>query len=199
VIISFENINYSIDVSLGFKSYGITYEVTKAKGTKLYNIDDGKSASYMATKMLQNVDVEDTRYLWYVPFTVLSKQGGYAVSLRTIAKINDEYVEMFAPIKEGEFFKLSFATPEDLVSEDRRTARKVIKKVPNPELSFNFSCIARQYVLEEQQRQEIKAYMDVFRSNLFGFFTFGEIGPDKMYKRLTFYNETSLVAVMEEL
>ena len=199
VIISFENISYSMDVSLGFRSYGITYKVTKAEGTKLYNIDEGKSASYMATKMLQNVGVEDFRYLWYVPFTMLSKQDGYATSLRTIAKITDDYVELFGPVQEGDFFKLSFATPEDLISEDKKIARKIIKKVTNPELSFNFSCIARGYVLEDKRKQENEAYIDVFHSNLFGFFTFGEIGPDKMYKKLTFYNETSLVAVIREI
>ena len=198
VIVSFENVEYSMDVSLGFQPYGITYEVLKAKGTKLYTIDDGKSASYMATKMLKDVGVEDSRYLWYVPFSVLSTQNGYVKFIRTIANVKDEYVELFAPIKEGDSFKLSFATPGDLIEEDKRIARKVVKKLPNPEISFNFSCIARQYVLEDKQNQEIQAYMDVFRSNLFGFFTFGEIGPDKMYKKLTFYNETSLVATMRE-
>lgn len=198
VLVSFENVEYSMGVSLGFQPYGITYEVQKAKGTKLYTVDDGKSVSYMATKMLENVGVEDSRYLWYVPFSVLNREKGYVKSLRTIANVKDEYIELFAPIKEGEFFKLSFATPEDLVEEDKRTARRVIKKLPNPEISFNFSCIARQYVLEDKQTQESKMYMDVFRSNLFGFFTFGEIGPDKMYKSLTFYNETSLVVTMRE-
>ena len=198
VIVSFENVEYSMDVSLGFQPYGITYEVQKADGIKLYTIDDGKSASYMAAKMLENVGVEDSRYLWYVPYSVLNKEKGYVKSVRTIANMTNEYVELFAPIKEGEFFKLSFATPEDLIAEDKRTARRVVKKLPNPEISFNFSCIARQYVLEDKQKQEIQTYMDVLRSNLFGFFTFGEIGPDKMYKSLTFYNETSLVATMRE-
>lgn len=198
VIVSFENMHYSTDISLGFQPYGITYEVQKASGTRLYSVDDGKSASYMATKMLKNIGAEDTKYLWYLPFSILSNQKGYVKSVRTIAKIKDEYLELFAPMKEGDFFKLSFATPDDLIDEDKRIARKVIKKLPNPEVLFNFSCIARQYVLEDKQEQELKAYVDIIRSNLFGFFTFGEIGPDKMYNNLIFYNETSLVATMRE-
>ncbi len=198
VIISFENIEYSINVSLGFQAYGITYEVLKANGTKLYTIDNGKSASYMVKKILENVGTEDNKYLWYVPFAILSKQRTYVKSLRTVSCIKDEYVELFAPINEGDSFKLSFAAPEDLIKENKYIAKDTVMKLPNPEIAFNFSCIARQYVLEDKQDQEIQVYRDVFRSNLFGFFTFGEIGPDKMYTNLTFYNETSLVVIMRE-
>jgi len=198
VIVSFENVEYSTGVSFGFQPYGITYEITKAEGTKLYSVDDGKSASYMATKMLENVGVSDVRYLWYLPFSMLNKERGYVNSLRTVAKIRNEYVELFAPVKNGDFFKLSFATDEDLLQEDARIARKTIQKLPNPEIAFNFSCIARQYVLEENQDKELKNYIDIFGTHLFGFFTFGEIGFDKAYKNLTFYNETSLITIMRE-
>jgi len=198
VLISFENVEHNTGVSFGFKPYGITYEITKAKGTKLYTIDDGKSASYMATKMLENVGTQDTRYLWYIPFALLNKKKGYVNSLRTIANVTDEYVEFFAPIKEGEYFKLSFATDEDLLAEDARVARKTIQSAPNPELALNFSCIARQYVLEEHQNKELQIYKDIFGASLFGFFTFGEIGFDKAHKTLKFYNETSLITIVRE-
>ena len=197
-IISFDNVVYNIEVALGFKPYGITYKVSKADGTKLYSVDDGKSASYMARKMLEHIGDSDVRYLWYVPFSLLNSQNGYVKSMRTIADIKDEYVEFFAPIKEGDFFKLSFATPEDLIEEDARTARRVVRKFPSPEAVFDFSCIARQYVLEEKQEEELQVIADVIRKGLFGFFTFGEIGPDKKFKKLTFYNETTLVVGVRE-
>jgi len=73
------------------------------------------------------------------------------------------------------------------------------KKVSNPEVLFNFSCVARQYVLEDRQEEELQAYRNTLKSvNLFGFFTFGEIGPDPQYKSLKFYNETSLAVAMKE-
>ena len=199
VIISFENVAYSTGVSFGFKPYGITYEVTKAHGNKLYDIDDGKSASYMASKMLENVGTTDVRYLWYLPFAIFHKERGCIEHLRTIAHLDDKYIELFGPIQEGDFFKLSFATYDDLLKEDTRIAREIIHMVREPEIAFNFSCIARQYVLEEHQEQELQTYQDIFQTNLFGFFTFGEIGFDKAHKRLTFHNETSLITIMREL
>jgi len=199
VVLSFENMEAVVDASLGFQPYGITYKVTKAEGNRLYSVDDGKKYSYIASKMLLATEENaDIRSLWYAPLSILSENDGYMMTLRTVKKITDEYVEFFAPIKEGEYFKLSFATPEDLVKTDAETAKRVLQKIPKPELSLNFSCIARQYVLEDMQEEELKMYVRNFQTALFGFFTFGEIGPDKMYKKLKFYNETSLAVLMRE-
>jgi hypothetical protein len=199
VVLSFDGMEAAIDVSLGFKPYGITYQITKADGNRLYSVDDGKRFSYIANKMLSSTTQDiDVRNLWYAPLSILSESDGYMVTLRTIEKITDDYVEFFAPLKEGEYFKLSFATPEDLIETDKETAQRLIKKIRKPECSLNFSCIARQYVLEDMQERELEMYAKNFRTGLFGFFTFGEIGPDKMYKQLKFYNETSLAVLMRE-
>jgi hypothetical protein len=199
IILSFENMSAVIDVSLGFKAYGITYKITKAEGNRLYSVDDGKNFSYIASKMLFATDVKkDIRNLWYAPLSILSENDGYMLTLRTIEKITDDYVEFFAPVHKGEYFKLSFAIPEDLIQTDEETAKRLVEKIRKPECSFNFSCIARQYVLEDMQEKELEMYVENFQTGLFGFFTFGEIGPDKMYKCLKLYNETSLAVLMRE-
>ena len=199
IILSFEGVDAEIDISLGFQPYGITYEITKADTNKLYTVDDGKSFAYIAKKMLCNTgETIDIRNLWYCPLSILSSEDGYTSTLRTIENVTESHVEFFAPVKKGEHFKLSFATPQDLIQSDKNTAKRLIKKLQEPELSFNFSCIARQYVLEDMQHKEIETYVQEFKTNLFGFFTFGEIGPDTLYKKLKFYNETSLVVAMRE-
>ena len=67
-------------------------------------------------------------------------------------------------------------------------------------ISFNsFSCIAREYILANKQKEEVKIYYKIFKAPLFGFFTYGEIGPDKMHKKLKLYNETSLILAIKEL
>jgi len=73
------------------------------------------------------------------------------------------------------------------------------KRIDNPELAFDFSCMARQYAMEEMQTEEPKIYTKSLNTNLFGFFTYGEIGPDKKFKKLKLYNETSLLVAMREL
>lgn len=200
IVLSFENVEGAIESSLGFKPYGITYKITKSEGTKLYAVDDGKSFSYMMQKMLNGLSEtkKDVRDLWYTPLRILNEENGYTSTLRTVERVEDDYVNFFAPLKNGEYFKLSFASSEELIESDDTTAKNLMKKITEPEISFNFSCVARQYVLEEKQQQEVEIYTKNFNTHLFGFFTFGEIGPDEMYNKLKLYNETSFAVVMRE-
>ena len=199
VILSFENVKGEIGISLGYTPYGITYKIVKAEGNKVYLVDDGKSFCYIVKKLLRGIENPDKRYLWYVPIYVLIAKNSYVSAIRTIKDVKDGYVEFFANIKEGDYFKLSFATYNELLASNEKTANKLITTLNNPEISFNFSCIARQYILEDHQKDEIKIYTKVFDTHLFGFFTFGEIAPDIKYKKLMFYNETSIPVIMKEI
>jgi hypothetical protein len=198
VILSFENVNANIGVSSGFKPYGITYKITKAKKNRIYMVDDGKNFSYLIKKLFTNIEKPDIRYLWYTPIFVLNNENSYVYATRTIKEITDDYVEFFANVEEEKYFKISFATYKELLQEDKRVACELIKKCDDPEICFNFSCIARQYVLEDKQEEENIVYTSTFNTHLFGFFTFGEIGPDIKKEKLIFYNETSLPVILKE-
>jgi len=197
-ILSFENMKAEINISLGFIPYGITYEITKAQGTKLFTVDNNKNFSEIIKGLLKGIKNPDSRYLWYLPINILDEQDGYVATLRTIEEVKENYVKLFGPIKEKQHFKMSFATEEELLESDIRCANKILKKINRAEVALNFSCVARQYVLGNRQKEEIEIYTDILDSYLFGFFTFGEIGPDKMFKKLKLYNETSLVVAMRE-
>jgi len=199
VILSFENVSYEIGISLGFKPYGITYEVKKADNYKIYSVDDGKKFSDVIRNFMKKIDNKDIRYLWYTPIYLLDETDGYVATIRTIKDVKEEYVEFFGPVKRHQKFKFSFGDAEILLEEDKRNALDLKEKMPYPELIFNFSCIARQYVLEDKQREEIELYTSILNAHLFGFFTFGEIGPDKNFKKLKLYNETSLLLALEEI
>lgn len=197
IIISFKNIKAEIGISLGFKPYGITYKITKAKDSKLYEVDNGVNFADVAKRLLRGIKNPDIKYLWFLPLNILDETDGYVATLRTIEKVEKDYVKLYGHVKEGQYFKLSFANEDELIEEDRVTAQKLREKI-DPEIIFNFSCIAREYVLGDRQEDEIKTYIDIFKTPAFGFFTFGEIGPDKMFKKLKLYNETSLIIGMKE-
>jgi len=199
VIVSFENVKSYIDISLGFEPYGITYEITKCDRNKIYFVDDDKRFSEILNRLLKGIDEPKTEYLWYLPINIIDDKDGYVATLRTVEKITDDYVKLYGPIRKHQKFKLSFASNSDLIKEDEKISRKLAKKLDKIEAAFNFSCVARQYVLSSAQSQEIQAYVKNFNSSLFGFFTFGEIGPDRKYRKLKLYNETSVICVMKEV
>jgi len=199
VLLTFENVKAQIGISLGLKPYGITYKITKAKNNKLYIVDGNKKASHIFSNLLDGIDNPDVKCLWNVPIYVLNEDSGYISSIRAIKDIKEDYVEFFANLNEGEYFKLSFATYKDLLNEDKKVAKKIMNKFKNSEFSFLFSCVARQYVLEDHQQDEVEIYTKIFDTHLFGFFTFGEIAPDIKYKKLKFYNETAISVTMKEI
>ncbi len=197
-IISFENTEWKIGISSGFIPYGITYKIAKAENAKLYTVDDGKNFAYLFKKLLDGIKNPDIRYAWYMPIYILNKDKGYISSVRTVKDITDKYIEFYANIAKGDYFKLSFATKDELLKEDKKTACKISSQLKNIETVFNFSCLARQYVLEDKQQKEIEIYTDIFDAHLFGFFTAGEIAPNIKYNKLLFYNETSVLVVLKE-
>ncbi len=197
IIISFENVKAKIGISLGFKPYGVTYKITKAKDSKIYEVDSGVKFAKVVKRLLKGIENPDFKYLWYLPLNILDETDGYVSTLRTIEKVNSEYVKLFGPVKKGQYFKLSFATEDDILKEDRNVAKEIKSKI-DPEIIFNFSCVAREYILGNKKEKEIKIYVDIFKTPAFGFFTFGEIGPDRYFKKLKLYNETSLLIGLKE-
>jgi len=199
VIVSFKNVKSYIDISLGFTPYGITYEITKCDKNKIYFVDEDKSFVKLLRRLLDGIDDPKPEYLWHLPINIIDDKNGYVSTLRTVERLDKDYVKLYGPVKKRQKFKLSFATKNDLIKEDEKISKRLSKKMHGIEAAFNFSCVARQYILNDKQETEIKTYVKNFDSNLFGFFTFGEIGPDKMYKNLRLYNETSLMCIMKEL
>jgi hypothetical protein len=72
------------------------------------------------------------------------------------------------------------------------------EKIEYVELAFNFSCVAREYVLGKYQEEEPKIYSQILNAPLFGFFTYGEIGPNFDFSSLRLYNQSSLVVALKE-
>jgi len=197
VIISFQNVKAKIDISLGFMPYGITYEITGCNKNKIFTVDNDKNFAEILYRILDGIKKPKEEYLWYLPLNIIDDDG-YVSTLRTVDRLEKNYVKLFGPVKKHQKFKLSFATKHDLIEEDEKVSKRLSAKIGDVDAVFNFSCVARQYVLGDRQQDELKSYIKNFDTHLFGFFTFGEIGPDKKYKKLKLYNETSLICAMKE-
>ena len=196
VILEFENVEYQFGISLGYKPIGPTYKVQVVKNNKVYVIDY-EDASLIAKHLLNNTDGNITN-LWYSPLLVVSDKSGYVDVVRTFKDIKDnEYVEFFGKIPKNSHVKLSFANNDMLIKEDERVARE-IKQNLAPELVLNFSCVARQFILEEKEKEENITYSKILNAPVFGFFTYGEIGPNYHHTSAKLYNQSSLIVALKE-
>lgn len=196
-VITFENVEYCFGISLGFKPISPVYTVSKADGYKIYEVD-GRTPFIDIVKNFLNGIEEKVEYLWYCPIVILEEKEGYVRVQRTFKELGKDYVELFAPIYEGEKFMLSFGTPEMLLESTKKEVLRMKNRLGNPDLLLNFSCVARQYVLEDKREYENEIISQMLDAPLFGFSTYGELGPDKYFKKVKLYNETATLVALKE-
>ena len=198
MIITFKNVKFAKGISLGYQPIGPVYRVNLAKDNRVY-VAEYTDASLIAERLLKNMSDRKIQNLWYSPIVILNDTDGIVDVVRTFKDFKEgEYVEFFGPVKNDQHIKLSFATEEMLLKSDKEEAEKIKGELSHIELGFNFSCIARQYSLGDKQKEETKLYAESFNAPIFGFFTFGEIGMNKRFDSLKFYNQTSLICGLKE-
>ncbi|WP_041737280.1 FIST C-terminal domain-containing protein [Desulfurobacterium thermolithotrophum] len=199
VILSFENVLAEVGISTGTFKRGPIYTITLGKGFKIYELD-GRPAGYLPKTLLKNIDGERLEYLWYTPFIIIDDKGNHH-AVRTFKGFTDEYIEVWAPIKEGQKVKLSFLIPEEILKDTEKTARRLKATIKTADLCLNFSCTARQYTLEDKAEEELIIYGSVVNAPLFGFFTHGEItlNPNSNKKKLEIHNQTSVGVALKEI
>jgi len=199
MIISFKNIEFQNGISLGYKPLGPVYQVNLAKDNRVY-VTEYMDASMIANSLMDGMENKNIQNLWYSPIVVLDDRNGMVDVVRTFKYVKEgEYVEFFGPVENDSFIKLSFATDDTLINNDKIEANRIKERINHIELGLNFSCIARQYALGDSQKKETALYSKIFNAAIFGFFTFGEIGMSKDFTSLKFYNQTSLVCGLREI
>jgi len=196
-IISFSNVEMATSIAMGFHPVGVRYEVTEADGYNIYTVDNKPFVETidMLSKDIYNFKNE---YLWYTPIIVLDESSNDLMTLRTFKSKKRDSVEFYGPIKKGQKIRLTYGEREMILDADEKSAKSIKEKISTPELILNFSCIARQYILENGQLDENRIYIKYLNAPLFGFFTYGEIGHSPNMSSLQFYNETSLLTAIRE-
>ncbi len=196
IVLEFDNVDYKFGISLGYKPIGPTYKINVSLKNKLYVIDY-EDASLLTKKLLKNTNGK-IENLWYSPLLVISDNTGIVDVVRTFKSIKENfYTEFFGNIKRDSKVKLSFATAEILLEEDKKVALNLKRKI-SPDLVFNFVSNAREFVLGELKSKESEIYAEILNAPVFGFTTFGEIGPDYKHQKPKLYNQSSLIVAIKE-
>ncbi len=196
IIISFSNLDFQFQVSSGVFKKGPIYTVTKTDTFKIYELN-GKPAGYLPKKLLKDIENSDDNQflLWYTPFGIVN-EGNEIEALRVIRSFSEDYIELWGPVKEGERLKLSIVLSTELIKDAEKTARRLKDSFGMADFCFNFSCIARERILEQFEDKEIELYGRLLNAPLFGFFTHGEVATKN--GRLRIHNLTSVIVAVRE-
>jgi len=194
-IVSLANVRFTTGVARGVFKRGPIYTITSAEMFEIYELDDAP-AYKIAEKLLQGLENPTPKYLWYTPIAVIDSKEEEIITIRTVKDFRNNKLELWAPIEEGEKIKIAFVTPEEIIKDVFITAKKLKKEFKEAEAILNFSCVARQWTLENLAQEESKIYAQVINAPLFGFFTHGEIASSK--EKLKLHNQTSVVTLLKE-
>ncbi|HIP98718.1 MAG TPA: hypothetical protein EYH37_05090 [Aquifex aeolicus] len=199
-ILTLKNVDFCFGLAQGLRTVGPIYKITKAVNNRIYEVN-GEPVKNIMEKLIEGLPIEDIRIFWYSPIVILDEKEGIVSIVRVIKDIPDDlgHVEFWGPIKADWSFRFSFGLKEEMFYAGTKEALRVQKSLQKVELGFNFSCMGRQYALEDLHIEEARHYASIFNAPLFGFFTLGEIAPDKYRKHLKFYNQTSVVVGVKEL
>lgn len=167
----------------GWKPMGIRRTVTKSKGNLLYEIDH-KSAVELYLKYLGKEEkITDEKFKIYeeigfeYPFIV--ERDKNETILKTPVNIDgaEKALVMNIPMEENSKFWFTQPPDFDIVEEVIEKATQ-LKQDTNKEVDalLIFSCAGRQPILGPMATEENEGLVELWKTPMAGFFTYGEIG-----------------------
>jgi hypothetical protein len=197
------HIHVGIGNQTGWDVFGHEKTITKSEGNFLHEID-GENALDMYKKYLGKYASELPASALLFPISIKTKDHDFYI-VRTILSIdNENKVMKFAGnVPEGStirFMKSNFDRLVLAASEAGLEACETLGKNTIPELAIIVSCVGRKLVLANRIDEEVEAAVESFpnTTNVIGFFSYGEISPQKDDHISYLHNQTITITTFSE-
>lgn len=175
----------------GWQPLGRTFQVTKADGCTLYELD-GKPA-YNVYKKYLGIENDENLFVNALEFPIMFECDGIRIVRAPAAGNPDGSLVMSANVEEGTIVRLSYGEPDTIMSAVRDAAKEISDF--NAEILHIFYCTARKVFWGmDQPTTEIYPFRYVKGSA--GFFSHGEFLREK--GSLNQHSVTLVLAAMRE-
>ncbi len=176
--------------SFGWESIGREFIVTKAKGNRVYLIDQ-ETPVELYTKYLGK-ELSDLLPNVGIEFPLIINRNGQDIARAVISKESDDSLIFAGNIQEGDRVRFGYGNIEKIVDNVHNVINKAIDKPI--ESIFIYSCMARKKLLGKGIISEIKPLSKI--STVSGFFTYGEFYTQNKDKFLL--NQTMTLLTISE-
>ena len=187
----------------GWDEFGYERTITKSHKNVLYQID-GKSALSLYKEYLGDYVKELPASALLFPLSI--KNAGNDMPLvRTILAVNEEEDSMtFAGnMPEGSKVKLMKGNFGKLIQAAANASEISVEQFNDnePDLVILISCVGRKIILQKRIDEEVEATGDVFGPgvSVAGFYSYGEITPQRSETRCELHNQTMTITAFKEL
>lgn len=175
----------------GWKPLGRKFEVTKAQGSLLQEID-GIPAYDVYNKYL-HINNDENFFDNTLEFPLLYERSGITILRSPISSNPDRSISLSADIEVGSLVRITYGDPKTIVESVAEDSQRIKKFCPDV-LHF-FSCVARRtFWASNEPTYELEPFKEIASSA--GFFSLGEFLRSD--NRLSQHNVTLVVAAMRE-
>jgi len=187
----------------GWDVFGPEKTITKSDGNFLHEID-GENALDMYKTYLGRYAKELPASALLFPISIKSKDHDFYI-VRTILSIDNEnkIMKFAGNVPEGStirFMKSNFDRLVFAASEAGVEACENFGEKNKPELAIIVSCVGRKLVLANRIEEEVEAAVECFPNStkVIGFFSYGEISPQKDDHISYLHNQTITITTFSE-
>ncbi|MBP7168605.1 MAG: FIST C-terminal domain-containing protein [Bacteroidia bacterium] len=184
----------------GWDPFGPERLVTKSSANVLFELD-GQPALSVYKKYLGEYSDELPGSALLFPLSVKLNDSDESV-VRTILSINedDQSLTFAGNIPVGSYARLMKANFDRLIEGASNAAMNSLQKLEKPDLAILISCVGRKLVLNQRIEEEVEVIRDILGKTtaITGFYSYGEISPNKGYMNCELHNQTMTITTMSE-
>jgi len=187
----------------GWDPFGPERRITKSEANVLFELDDKPALELYKTYLGDKASELPGSGLLF-PLVVKSADGETSTVVRTLLNIDEGNQSMtFAGnMPTGSSAQLMRANFDRLIDGATNAANNSFDKVGTfePELAILVSCVGRKLVLGQRIEEEVEAVQNVVGKNtkMTGFYSYGELAPDKAGDACLLHNQTMTVTFLSE-
>jgi len=177
--------SFGVGVRHGWEPIGLPMKVTKAKGTKLIEVDNRPALSvyedYFGKKAEELIKEPIARMAYTYPLG-MSVEGSSELLIRDVVIADKKgVITCAAEIPEGSEIRLMLGDHDKAIQAAKEAAENALSQLKGvkPKVVFVFNCMARNKLLGARRGEEIAAIQEVLGKEvpLIGFYTYGELAP----------------------
>ncbi len=187
----------------GWDVYGPERVITKSEKNILYEID-GENALELYKKYLGKYADELPSSALLFPISIRKKEDKTFI-VRTILSIDEKDKRMIfaGNIPEGAEVRFMRSNFDRLINAASDAGAQAVSQMKNKpvDLAILVSCVGRKIVLGDRVEEEIEAVSESMspHTTVAGFFSYGEIAPNKDENVTKLHNQTMTVTTFAEL
>lgn len=186
----------------GWDTFGHTRKITRSEENVLFELD-GKPALDLYKNYLGDKAKDLPASGLLFPLSIKTDENASDELVRTILSVNEEEKSLtFAgDIPEGGEARLMKANFESLYEGASKAAENSIGILKDKaQLALLISCVGRKLILKQHTEDEVESVREVIGEEalMTGFYSYGELGPDRTGDSCYLHNQTMTITLFSE-